>query len=42
LNSKHLLDFVIEIGLEWLKIAPKKSKNTTMEFWKTPMSILFL
>jgi len=25
---------MIEIGLQWLQIAPKKSKNATMEFWK--------
>jgi len=32
--SKNLLDFLLEIGLEFVKFAPIEAKNATMEFWK--------
>ena len=37
-DSKNLLDFVLEIGLEWLMLYEIRTygskKNATMEFWK--------
>jgi len=33
-NSKHLLDFVFEIGLSFVKLVPENLKIATMEFWK--------
>jgi len=41
-DSNNLLVVVLEIGLEWQKIAPIRIKNVTMEFWKLLCLFMFI